>query len=303
MGTKYEEDYLTYLKAQKNYSEKTIDSYRRDLASFNAFLQRRKKKQADVDLKLIRDYLSLELRRGVSKRSCQRRLSCFRGYYDYLQKHEEIESNPFRRIRSPKQDIKYPDRLFPAEVGQLLEENAKREDPLVLRDQAILTLILSSGLRASEVVALQLSQIDFSSHYIRVRGKGDKDRVTTINKEAEAAVKKYVLELRPALIGDVPYAQRPKEVFLNNKGKKLTVRGLEYILTSIETKTGLSLHLHPHELRHTYATELFDRGADLRLIQELLGHESINTTQIYTHLSQKDLQDEYAAYFPKRKKK
>ncbi len=294
------EDFLLYLKAQRSFSDKTISSYRLDLESFFLFLQKRKKNVEEVDKKIIRNYLSEQIAGKIGKRTLQRRLSCFRGYFDYLQIHGVIESNPFRRIQSPKAEIKYPDHLYPAEAATLLDENKKRTDELMLRDQAIIALLLSSGLRASELVSLEPSQIDMGSHSIRVRGKGDKDRLTTLDKTAEVAIKQYASKLRPILISRANV--RPKELFLNSNGKKLTVRGLEYILKSVEKKTGLSLNLHPHELRHTYATDMLEKGADLRLIQELLGHESINTTQIYTHLTQKDLQDEYMTHFPKRKK-
>ncbi|MCR5079358.1 MAG: tyrosine-type recombinase/integrase [Bacilli bacterium] len=298
-----EKDFLTYLRAQRGYSEETIEAYSHDLGSFDAFLSTQHKTYKDVDPRLIRAYLSFELgQKHVSKRTCQRRLSCLRGFFDYLQRHEEIDSNPFRQIDPQKGEIKYPDRLFPAEVGELLAANAKREDEMMLRDQAILCLLLSSGLRASELVQVRFEDFDYSYHTIRVRGKGDKDRIVSYDKEAETAIRKYGKELRPTLLSRRKDDVRPKEIFLNYKGDRLTVRGLEHILSNIEKTTGLSLHLHPHKLRHTYATEMLDEGADLRLLQELLGHESINTTQIYTHLTQKDLQDEYAAHFPKRKK-
>lgn len=298
-----ETDFLKYLKAQRGYSDKTIEAYSCDLEDFDAFLLSQNKTHKDVDPRLIRAYLSYELGpKGVSKRTCQRRLSSLRGFFDYLQRHEEIDSNPFRQIDPQKGETKYPDRLFPAEVGELLSANKKRDDEMAPRDQAILCLLLSSGLRASELINVRFEDFDYSYHAIRVRGKGDKDRIVSFDKDAEVALKKYAKDLRPSLLSKRKDGVRPKEVFLNFKGEKLTVRGLEHILSNIEKITGLSLHLHPHKLRHTYATEMLDEGADLRLLQELLGHESINTTQIYTHLTQKDLQDEYAAFFPKRKK-
>ena len=297
-----EEAYLSYLSSSRGYSERTIDSYRRDLRSFSQFLEKRKKTAKDVNPKLIREYLSEEQQKKLSKRTLQRRISALRGYYDYLQRHEEIESNPFRLLAPQKGEIKYPDHLFPAEVGELLSRNKQRSDEMMLRNQAILCLLLSSGLRASELIKVRLEDLDFSSHSVRVRGKGDKDRLTTFDDEAEEAIREYGRKLRPSLVERRKKEGRPKELFLNAKGDPLTVRGLEYILSDIESKTGLSLHLHPHELRHTYATEMLESGADLRLIQDLLGHESINTTQVYTHLTQKDLQDEYQAFFPRKKK-
>ena len=298
-----EELFLTYLSATRRYSKRTIESYRRDLQTFSAFVEKRKKSYNEVKPKVIRDYLSNEIKqKELSRRTLQRRLSALRGFYDYLQRNEVIETNPFRQLAPQKGETKYPDHLFPAEVGELLQKNALRDDEMALRDQAILCLLLSSGLRASELIGVRLDDLDFANHSVRVRGKGDKDRMTTFDNDAEIAIKAYGRKLRPVLVERHKGESRPKELFLNAKGNPLTVRGLEYILNAIEAKTGLSLHLHPHELRHTYATEMLDSGADLRLIQDLLGHESINTTQIYTHLTQKDLQDEYQSFFPRKKK-
>lgn len=299
----HQEAYLTYLASSRGYSERTIDSYRRDLVFFSSFCEMKHRKEEEVDVRFIRDYLSYELSiRKVGKRTMQRRISCLRGYYDYLQTHEVIDSNPFRRLAPNKSEIKYPEHLFPSEVGALLEANAKRDDELMLRDQAILCLLLSSGLRASELVNVTFEDFDLPKYALRVLGKGKKERYTTFDEEAKKAILAYASKLRPTLVERRGDGRRPKQLFLNAKGGALTVRGLEHILTSIEQKTGFSLHLHPHELRHTYATEMLEEGADLRLIQELLGHESINTTQIYTHLTQKDLQDEYQAFFPRKKK-
>ena len=298
-----EERFLTYLSSVRGYSKKTIESYRIDLSLFSSYLEKRSLSPSQVTPKVIREFVSLELKnKSLSRRTIQRRLSALRGFYDYLQRHGLIESNPFRQLDPQKGEIKYPDHLTPAEVGTLLQENAKRTDEMMLRDQAILCLLLSSGLRASELIALRLEDMDYSTNSIRVRGKGDKDRLTTFDSEADKAIKAYGKSLRPKLIERRKTGGRPKELFLNARGNPLTVRGLEYILSKVESLTGLSLHLHPHELRHTYATDMLEAGADLRLIQELLGHESINTTQVYTHLTQKDLQDEYQAYFPRKRK-
>ena len=303
---KPESHFLSFLKSQRGLSENTVIAYRRDIDAFQTFIDSKGKTLADVDIPLIRKYLTYELyERKTSKRTMARRLVSLRAFYTFLcdQYNEEFLQNPFLFITSPKQDITFPTALFQNEINKLLEENAKRTDDLMPRDQAILELLYASGMRASELVALRNSNIDYRNRTIRINdGKGGKDREVVFNKSAEEAMKRYYRGLREELLKQVEVFPKPVAFFLNARGNPLTVRGLEYILTSIDRKLGLNLGLHPHELRHTFATSLLEAGTDLRTIQELMGHESINTTQVYTHVSQKHMQDQYAAFFPKRKK-
>ena len=303
---KPESHFLSFLKSQRGLSENTVIAYRRDIDAFQTFIDSKGKTLADVDIPLIRKYLTYELyERKTSKRTMARRLVSLRAFYTFLcdQYNEEFQQNPFLFITSPKQDITFPTALFQNEINKLLEENAKRTDDLMPRDQAILELLYASGMRASELVALRNSNIDYRNRTIRINdGKGGKDREVVFNKSAEEAMKRYYRGLREELLKQVDVFPKPVAFFLNARGNPLTVRGLEYILTSIDRKLGLNLGLHPHELRHTFATSLLEAGTDLRTIQELMGHESINTTQVYTHVSQKHMQDQYAAFFPKRKK-
>ncbi len=303
---KPESHFLSFLKSQRGLSENTVIAYRRDIDAFQTFIDSKGKTLADVDIPLIRKYLTYELyERKTSKRTMARRLVSLRAFYTFLcdQYNEEFLQNPFLFITSPKQDITFPTALFQNEINKLLEENAKRTDGLMPRDQAILELLYASGMRASELVALRNSNIDYRNRTIRINdGKGGKDREVVFNKSAEEAMERYYRGLREELLKQVDVFPKPVAFFLNARGNPLTVRGLEYILTSIDRKLGLNLGLHPHELRHTFATSLLEAGTDLRTIQELMGHESINTTQVYTHVSQKHMQDQYAAFFPKRKK-
>ncbi len=301
---KPEKEYLDYLRFQRNYTEKTLDSYQRDIDKFQSFLDRELILFDAVGPKDIDNFLSEEiLRNDISPRSCQRRMSCLRGYYEFLKKRGYIASNPFVGASSPKAQIKYPSVLFLNQIDSLFEANAKRTDFLARRDQAILELLYSSGLRASELVGLTHRQIDFRTRTIRVTGKGNKTRIVPFSRTAEEAIKAYSSTLRQELLSKNKDQLKSDKLFLNDRGRGLTVRGLEFILHSIEEKTGVFLGLHPHELRHTFATHLLENGADLRLIQELLGHESIDTTQVYTHVSQEKLQSDYDAFFPSRKGK
>jgi integrase/recombinase XerC len=298
--------YSQYLLFSRGYSSHTVEGYLRDIRTFLQFLQDQGIEDNAIDEQVLVNYLSLEMSgKKVSKRTMQRRLSSCRSYYDYLHEHDSYRypMNPFRFISSPKGEIKYPQILFSNEVKSLLEDNAKRDDSMMVRDQAILELLYASGMRASELVSFEPSSIDYRNRMIRIYGKGKKYRMVPFGPSAEKWMRKYAAESRPELLThnkSDDRTRRPKTFFLSAQGKALTVRGLEYILRSVEEKTGHYVDLHPHMLRHSFATHLLENGADLRLIQELLGHESINTTQVYTHLTQKDMKAQYESAFPKR---
>lgn len=301
---KPEKEFLDYLRYQKNYTDRTLDSYQRDIDKFQSFLDREMILFDQVAQRDIDNFLYVEIYDNhISHRSCKRRISCLRGYYSFLKKRGYVESNPFQGASSPKAEIKYPKTLYVEQVNALLEANAKRTDGLALRDQAILELLYSSGLRASELVGLTYRQIDFKVRSIRVRGKGNKTRIVPFSKSAESSMREYSASLRPSLLAKSKKDIKSDKFFLNDRGEGLTVRGLEFILRSVEEKTGVYLGLHPHELRHSFATHLLENGADLRLIQELLGHETIDTTQVYTHVSKEKMKEQYDRYFPQREGK
>lgn len=204
-------------------------------------------------------------------------------------------------ISSPKGEKKLPDFLTTNEIDLLLDENKKRTDELADRDQAILELLYASGLRASELINLTLQDINMRERIIRVFGKGSKERIVPFSKTARCAIEQYMQESRPKLLTNNPKGEN--HIFLNSHGEKLTYRGLEYILSEVEKKTGIYLKLHPHKLRHSFATHLLNEGADLRTIQELLGHESIGTTQIYTHVTYSEMKNTYDKSFPRARKR
>lgn len=293
-------DFLDYLQLERNYSPLTVDSYARDIEKFYRFLLKEDCKADDVDLILIRNFLTEELLSGVSKRSCKRRLCSLKHYYSYLVKSGQIDSNPFLYISSPKVQTKYPTALYDNQIEELLSSNRARTDELMIRDQAILEVLYYSGIRASELINIKLSDVNFRLRIIHVLGKGNKERVVPFTSECQKTIEDYLKNLRPKL------AEKNEQIsiylFLNNHGQKLTTRGLEFILKNIEQKTGLSLNLHPHLLRHTFATHLLEAGANLREIQELLGHESINTTQVYTHVSEEGIKEVYLNAHPRAKK-
>ena len=174
------------------------------------------------------------------------------------------------------------------------------DDELASRDQAILELLYASGLRASELINLKPMDVDYRTMTIRVFGKGRKERIAPFSRIAAEAIRNYSKTLRPKLLGRNHDERKDVELFLSARGKKLTVRGLEYILKVVEEKTGVFLGLHPHELRHSFATHLLENGADLRMIQEMLGHKTIDTTQVYTHVTAKQMNEQYQKHFPPR---
>ena len=293
--------FLDHLRTVRQYSEKTVDSYSRDLDKFFKFLATEGVLMDEVDQIVIRNFLTEELNEGISKRSCRRRLSALRHFYTYLVNEKIVKENPFIFIHAPKTDIKYPHALYKEQVETIFKENAKRTDELAIRDQAILELLYFSGIRAIELVRLDLQDVDIKKRFIRVLGKGNKHRMVPFTQECQRRLETYVKELRPVLANKNPMPTAA--FFLNNKGERLTTRGLEYILDTIEMKTGTFVGLHPHILRHSFATHLLENGADLRVIQELLGHESINATQVYTHVTVEAMQKEYASFHPRAHKK
>ena len=255
----------------------------------------------DVDVIVIRNFLTEELNRGVSKRSCKRRLCSLKHFYKYLVNKKYVSENPFIFVDSPKTEKKFPKTLYVDQIREILDLNRKRTDEFAIRDQAIISTLYYTGIRASELVTLTTQSISLSQRLIRVIGKGNKERIVPITDECRKDIDTYMKTTRKELLSKSK--EKESYLFLNKYGEKLTVRGLEYILDEIELKTGTFVGLHPHLLRHSFATHLLENGADLRVIQELLGHESLNTTQIYTHVTEEAMVQTYSSAHPKKKKK
>lgn len=295
--------FVDYLLLERKYSQHTADSYGRDVEEYMLFLNENEKTITEVTNTDIRDFLTIQMMKGISKRTIKRRLSALRHFYTFLLERDYVNVNPFLIISSPKADKRLPDFLYYEEIEKLLSSNALRTDQLMVRDQAILELLYASGMRAFELCNLEFSDIDFKNRTMRVLGKGNKERYVPFSLTAKEAVMRYSKELRPQLLRKNQDENLPTQLFLNNHGKPLTTRGLEYILKSIENKTGVYLSLHPHKLRHTFATHLLDNGADLRVIQELMGHASLSSTQVYTHVSMERMQKTYFNAHPRAIKK
>ena len=304
------QDFLEHLKLERNYSDETIDSYRRDIMKFFDFINSEGVLFDKVDAPVIRNFLSTELANGISKRSCKRRLCSLRHFYNYLVREDLVDTNPFLFVASPKTEKKFPHVLYKEQIEKLFELNRARTDELALRDQAIIELLYYSGIRVSELININVQDINIKQRSLRVFGKGRKERIVLFSRDCAITLNNYLVNLRPTLLArkkiSLEYELKNKNLapfFLNDKGEKLTRRGVEYILDQIEEKVGSNLGLHPHILRHSFATHLLENGADLTQIQLLLGHESINATQVYTHVTEEAMKETYLNNFPRAKKK
>ena len=297
------EDFLDHLQNEHHYSINTVRAYQRDIEQFYRCIFEQGVDITDVDAGIIRNYLSQLLMKGETKRSCQRKVAALRHYYSYLLSKGIVQDNPFLYIDPIKSDKRLPSVLYFEQIEDVFKKNRERTDDLMWRDQAILEMLYATGVRASEFVNIRLRDIDLKRRTIRIKGKGNKDRIVVFSQISKDTLLHYLNECRPSLVAQNKKQFNNEYAFLSTSGKELTVRGLQYILEEIERKIGTNYGLHPHIFRHSFATHLLEGGADLRVIQELLGHESLNTTQIYTHVSEEQIISQFNAHHPRAHKK
>lgn len=290
-------EFQEYLLNVRRYSSNTVSSYSFDICDFTKFIRGLGKIFKDIKVDDVKSWILDLTERQIGKRSIKRKMSSLKSFYAWMYLQKKVDSDPFEYVHSPKAIHALPDFFSEKEIDALLTANEKRTDKLKDRDQALLMLMFASGLRASEVVNLTFNQVDFDNRIMKVSGKGNKDRLVPFTNSAKEAMLNYINGLRKDLL-----KEDTKYIFLNSQGNKMTVRGLEYILDEIEAKTGLYGKIHPHMLRHSFATKMLNRGADLRTIQELLGHSSIETTSIYTHVAYENMKETYEKTFPRAKK-
>ncbi len=299
---KLTEKFLQYLKVEKNYSPHTLSSYTHDLERFYLFLG--EKPVRDVDKDQIRRFLASLNEEGLSKRTAARRMAALRTFFRFLVREGHLPKNPIAAVRNPKQDKRLPMVMDENEISRLLE-SPESDDVFDRRDRAILETIYSSGMRVSEVVGLDLEKVDFIGGVCRVLGKGRKERLCPIGSRALKCIRHY-LEKRDESLKSTGKA-RPsggrQALFLNhspnNAGSRITARSVARIVNKYIDKTCRRDGISPHTLRHSFATHLLNRGADLRSVQELLGHENLSTTQIYTHVSTQRLKEAYDKAHPR----
>lgn len=289
--------YIDYLQAERNASVYTVRNYTNDLLEFFDFVRQKKIKSLnEVDKHTLRGYLSHLMGRGLAKSSIARKLSSIRSFYRYLLREEMISANPAAKTSSPKLDKRLPSFLTTEEAKRLVE-SPDLSKPQGQRDRAILELLYASGMRVSELVSINVEQVNLDTNEIRVWGKGSRERVVLIGSPAAQAVKIYLSQGRPELLG----GKKNNALFVNRYGGRLAVRRIQKILGGYANIMGKKIH--PHMLRHTFATHLLDGGADLRVVQELLGHAQLTSTQIYTHVTQSQARKVYLSAHPMAKKR
>lgn len=289
--------FMDYLKVEKNASDYTITFYRSDIKSFFLFLERERIKElTEVDHMIVRLFLTELYKRKLSRKSVSRTLSCLRTFYKFLERDHFIERNPFIHIPLPKQDKRIPTFLYMEELSELFEAN-DLTTPLGQRNQALLEVLYATGIRVSECQGLRLNNIDFSLGILNVIGKGRKERYIPFGQYAQEALQTYIKDGRSKLLSKS--STETDYVFLNARGNPITPRGIYYVLEQLIKETSLTINIHPHKLRHTFATHLLNEGADLRTVQELLGHENLSSTQIYTHVTKDRIRNVYMNSHPR----
>ncbi len=290
--------YVRYLTAERHASSYTVRNYTHDLRHFLDFLnQENVISLRDVDRFLLRHYIKSLLEQGFDKASVAGKLSALRSFYRYLMQENIVSSNPLVTVSSPKLDRRLPSFLSADEV-KLLLDRVDNSTPLGQRDKAMLELLYAAGLRVSEMVALDVGSVNLETREIRVWGKGSKERVALMGEPAAAALDRYLGDGRRQLVDN----SRTEALFVNRYGKRLSERAVQTAIRRYAIEAGLDKKVHPHMLRHSFATHLLDGGADLRVVQELLGHANLSTTQVYTHVTQAQARKVYLAAHPRAKK-
>lgn len=297
------QEFKDYLNYERRYSVHTVTGYISDIESFYAFLLNENLLDDKIVKQDVRLFMKTQIDEGLDKVSLRRKIASLRHYYSFMQTRRYVKENPFLNVKSPKIGTKLPRVLYQEEIAVILEANSKRRDTLASRDQLLLELMFATGLRASEVVGLTLQSVNINDRFLLVFGKGSKQRMVPFTERVQVLIRDYIDGLRRDLLSKRRSSQPTNALFLNAQGGKLTIQGLRYILLAVEKKIGEFVKLHPHLLRHSFATNLLEKGADLRVIQELLGHESLNTTQIYTHVSEEKVLETYYQNHPRAKKR
>lgn len=289
-------DYLHYLTIERGLSQNTRKSYERDLEQYLTFLteQHIKDWQA-MDRVLILSFLQQLQQSGKSSATIIRMVSSLRRFHQFLRQERFTDHDPMQHIDSPKKQQKLPDTLSLSEVERLIETPDTKE-VLGIRDRAILEVMYATGLRVSELIGLQLKDLHLSMGLLQTTGKGDKERIVPLGDLAIQWIETYLEEARPFLTRKHP---EESHLFVNNHGKQLSRQGIWKNLKALVRKAGITKNVTPHTLRHSFATHLLENGADLRTVQELLGHADISTTQIYTHITKKRMTEVYKQHFPR----
>lgn len=286
-------EYIRELSINKNYSENTIEAYKRDLNEYFSYLKNNNKNYLSIDYDSIRKYLSYLNDKKDTNNTISRKISSLRGFYSYLRLNEKIKNNPFKLINLPKKEQKLPRFFYYNELEELFAA-CDTSTSLGQRNLAILEVLYATGTRVSELINIKLEDINFSEKQIKVLGKGNKERIVFLGEYAVDALEDYLNDGYLFLNKyNLDY------VFLNHLGNKITRRGIEDILTKLIKKTSIDKKISPHMIRHSFATHLLNEGCDLESVQEMLGHESISATAIYTHVTDDRIKEIYFKAHPR----
>lgn len=290
------DEFLKYIDVERNYSDNTIINYKKDLEEYETYLKENNKNIKDTDYKFIRSYLTYMFDKKYEKKTVSRHISTLRSYYKYLYEEKKIKKNPMELISNPKLDKKLPNFLYYDELEILLNIPDK-STILGLRDALILELLYSTGIRVSELINIKMKDINRSNKKILIMGKGSKERYVLYGDVLSNLLDIYIDESRSKLNKNSEY------LILNKNGNGITDRGIRLIISKILKQGSLDFHVSPHTLRHTFATHMLENGADLKSVQELLGHENLSTTQVYTHVTNERLRNVYLNTHPRAKEK
>ncbi|MBQ3510146.1 MAG: tyrosine recombinase XerC [Peptococcaceae bacterium] len=291
----YLQEFLNWQQNEKGCSLHTVTAYKKDLEQFGQFLQEQDITLEQLEYRDLRYYMaSLQKDQTLKKTTLSRKTAAIKSFCKFLNREGWMEHNPADLLSAPKKEKHLPPVINEIDMTAFLDDFLSGSEPLQLRDKAIFELLYSSGLRVSELVQLDMQEIGKQKGILRIFGKGGKERIVPVGEQAQTAIARYLESGRPRLLKNEENA-----LFLNQQGGRLTARGVEYILEQYVKKGALKYKVSPHVFRHSFATHLLDNGADLRVIQELLGHESLSTTQVYTEVSKTHLQQIYRKAHPR----
>lgn len=287
-------EFIDYLSTEKGLAVNTLESYGRDLKQYQDYLKSDGASIQGVSRAKVIDYLLYLQRQGKATATIARRLAALRAFYQFLVREKRLDHDPTADLESPKLERRLPSVLTVKEVETLLKQPSVN-DASGLRDKAMLELLYATGIRVSELISLDVSDVDLSAQFLRCTGKGSKERIIPVGSIAARFVKEYIAYGRPKLVLD----QNEMALFVNHHGKRLTRQGFWKIVKKYAAQARLNKDITPHTLRHSFATHLLENGADLRSVQEMLGHADISTTQVYTHLTRGRLKEVYSRAHPR----
>lgn len=293
----YLDDFLENIEYQRGYSENTIINYENDIEEFMSFLEKEGiKKISEVNYDIVRFFLMELYNKKYSRNSVSRKLSSLRSFFKFLHSKNKIEMNPFSLVSSPKKEKRLPKFLYNEDIEKIFEVPDTIK-PLGQRDYLILELLYDTGIRVGELVNIKLNDIDFSNRTIRILGKGNKERIVLFGVYLDDSLNLYLNDGRIGILKD----KNSDYLILNGRGNNITTRGVRLIIENIIKKACIKTHATPHTLRHTFATHLLENGADLLTVKELLGHSSLSSTQVYTHVTNERLRNVYLNSHPRAK--